>query len=122
MDCRALLFFAASARDQSPLWRSSTAASSILAGVRFGPSPLDAQNPIKMVAGLASHDGFRWRIVSNINCGVGRRTCVPTVLIRSIYLLPMSISLLTDHGGNSYQAVASSLASNARFGSRNGHC
>lgn len=37
MDCRALLFFAASARDQSPLWRSGTAASSILAGVRFGP-------------------------------------------------------------------------------------
>ena len=45
------------------------------------------------VAGFAPHDGVRWRIVSNVVCGVSRRTCVPTVFTRSTNLRPFGTSL-----------------------------
>lgn len=45
------------------------------------------------VAASAPHGGVRWRIVSNVVCGVSRRACIPTVCTRSTYLRPVGTSL-----------------------------
>ena len=37
---------------------------------------------------IAPHDGFRWRIVSNVVCGLRGSCRVPTVFTRSINLRP----------------------------------